>query len=105
MVCNTANFNMDSSMTVRYLPCRVLPGLLDSEFYVMLPDASAYVPRSAVRVPTEPSESEVEGQLEVLVIERDPHLDRTLIEMPGEAVVGHARSWVPSNSLINAAIA
>jgi hypothetical protein len=97
--------NEDWSMTVRYLACRVLPGLLDSEFYVMLANASAYVPRSAVRVDAEPSESEVEGQLEVIVIERDPHLDRTLIEMPGEAVVGNARSWVPNNSLINVATA
>lgn len=92
-------------MIFNYFPCRVLPGLLDSEYYVMLDGASAYVPRSAVRVQVEPTESEVEGQLQVIVIERDPGQERTLIEMPGEAVVGNARSWVPSNLLAGAATA
>ncbi len=92
-------------MTIQYFPCRVLPGLLDSEYYVMLDDSSAYVPRSAVRVRAEPTESEVEGQLKVIVVEQDPDLARTLIEMPGEAVIGNARSWVPSNLLTGVATA
>jgi hypothetical protein len=77
-----------------YVRCRVSLGFFETEFYVVLNDSSAYVDRQSVRVEHLPSKNkEVEG--EVLAYLVDEQQDRTLVEIPGQAVVGGLRTWVP----------
>jgi len=81
-----------------FVRCKVLRGLFDTEYYVIVSDSSAYVSRSTVRVNTDPKDgAEVEGQVEVFVVEEDN--EKALIELPGEPVVGGLRTWVPKTQI------
>lgn len=83
-----------------FVRCRVSKGFFDTEFLVMVAGSSAYVSRSNVKPEGDPASGEVEGLVSAYVIERTD--DRALIELPGQAVVGGVRTWVPESSLLAA---
>jgi hypothetical protein len=85
-----------------YVHCKVLLGLFDTELYVLVNGSlSAYVGRSEVRTSVLPTRgNQVDGQ--VLAYRITQEKDRSLIEVPGEAVVGGLRTWVPNKMLASA---
>lgn len=85
-------------MNTIYVTCEVLPGLFNTEYYVMLRDSSYYVHRDNVKVSGEPQAgSSVVGQVLGYVIARESN--RALVQLPGEAVVGGLRTWVDNSAL------
>jgi len=85
-----------------YVQCKVLPGLFDSELYVLINgSSSAYVTRSIVRTKGDPKNGvEIDGQVLVYIVSQEKN--RTLIEVSGEPVVGGLRTWVPNQMLASA---
>jgi len=85
-----------------YVRCRVLPGLFEGEFYVLINDSSsAYVTRTSVRAKAIPSHGiQVDGEVFAYIINRRG--DESLIELSGEPIVGGLRTWVP-NALLTPA--
>jgi len=85
-----------------YVNCEVLPGLFDTEYYVVLNgDSSYFVNRLSVRVLEEPrTNRRVLGKVLGYIIEE--HQGKTLVQLPGEAVVGGLRTWV-ENTAVSAA--
>ena len=83
-------------MSAAYINCEVLPGLFETEYYVVVNGDSGYfVNRQDVRVREEPrANHRVMGQVLGYIIEQ--HLGKTLVQLPGEAVVGGLRTWVES---------
>jgi len=77
-----------------YINCQVLPGLFENEYYVMVNGSSAYyINRGSVKVKAEPKENKpVEGTVLGYLVET--LADKTLVQLPGEAVVGGLRTWV-----------
>ena len=86
-------------MKTIYVKCKVLPGLFDTEYYVLVNgSSSAYVIRSSVKTKAKPEHgTEIDGQVEAYLIQQDQN--RSLIELSGEAVVGGLRTWVPNHML------
>lgn len=85
-------------MSATYVRCRVLRGLFDTEFYVLVNGSAMYVARQNVRVAEEPGLSgEVDGTVLAYVVAEQG--GRTLIELPGEPVVGGLRNWVETSQL------
>jgi len=82
-----------------YVRCKVLPGLFDTELYVLVNgSSSAYVIRSNVKTNAKPQHgSEIDGQVQAYLIQEEQN--RSLIELSGEAVVGGLRTWVPNEML------
>ena len=81
----------------RLVQCKVSAGFFGSEYLVVVAGSSAFVDRDSVRVKKAPKEGEVDGRVEAYVIEEAE--DKALIELPGELVVGGARTWVPKTLL------
>ena len=81
-------------MKAFYVRCKVSPGFFGSELYVIVGDSSAFVDRESVKVDSIPEKGKaVDGSvLAYLVTEED---QRALVELPGQAVVGGLRTWVP----------
>jgi len=73
--------------------CRISRGFFDGEYLVMVAGSSAYVNQRNVRPEQDPVKGEVEGLVSAYVIQREG--DKALIELPGQAVVGGVRTWVP----------
>ena len=85
-------------MNAAYITCEVLPGLFNTEYYVLLRDSSYYVHRDNVKVSREPQGGvSVAGQVFGYIIDHAP--GRTLVQLPGEAVVGGLRTWVDDSAL------
>ena len=80
--------------------CRVSRGVFRGEFLVVVADSSAYVDGTNVTTDHEPTMGDVEGLVSAYVIQREG--DRALIELPGQAVVGGVRTWVPKEMLTQA---
>lgn len=81
------------------LRCQVLPGIFETEYYVLVNGSSAYyVSRDNVSVSTQPtSNNAVDGKvLGYLVADQG---DKVLVQLPGEAVVGSLRTWVDRAAL------
>jgi len=88
-------------LATKYVRCRVSPGFFGTELYVIVGDSSAFVDGSNVKVTRTPEEGkEVEGSVLAYVVVEEP--DRALIELPGQAVVGGLRTWVPKQMLASA---
>ena len=89
------------AMQILYVRCRVSRGFFGSEFYVVVGDSSAFVDERNVKVEQAPAKGqEVDGSvLAYLVREED---QRALVELPGQAVVGGLRTWVPRETLASA---
>ncbi len=85
-------------MSATYINCKVFPGLFSTEYYIVLNDTGCYVHRDNVRVHELPqAKHEVSGQVLGYVIERQH--GKTLVQLPGEAVVGGLRTWVEDTAL------
>lgn len=89
-------------MKTAYVRCKVLPGLFDTELYVLINgSSSAYVTRGDVKIHDTPKHGiQVDGKVLAYVVTQEN--DRSLIEVSGEAVVGGLRSWV-SNGMLSSA--
>lgn len=90
-------------MKTAYIKCKVLPGLFETEYYVLVNGSSAaYVGRRNVRVSGVPRHgSQLDGSVLVYVINRKS--DKSLVELTGgEPVVGGLRTWVPNEELLAA---
>jgi hypothetical protein len=85
------------SQTIRYVRCRVLPGIFDDEYYVMVAENAAYVDRHSVRVlgKSDQEGGEVEGEVLAYLIDEGDGREEALVELAGEPVVGGLRAWVP----------
>ena len=90
-------------MSEAYISCKVLPGLFDNEYYVLVNGSSAYyVHRSNVKVTGIPqSDKPLDGTVLGYVIETMQ--DKTLVQLPGEAVIGGLRTWVESGAVSSVA--
>jgi hypothetical protein len=93
------DIRLEAILNTVYVKCKVLPGLFDTEYYVLVNrSSSAYVIRSSVKTSKEPEHGiEIDGQVLAYVIEQDKN--RSLVELPGEAVVGGLRTWIPNEML------
>jgi len=82
-----------------YVKYKVLPGLFDTEYYVLVNgSSSAYVIQSNVKTNAKPAHGmEIDGQVQAYLIQQEQN--RSLIELSGEAVVGGLRTWVPNDML------
>lgn len=88
-------------MPTIYVRCKVSPGFFGNEFYVVVGDSSAFVDHTNVKVNVRPdSGKQVEGQVLAYVVEEES--ERALVELPGQAVVGGLRTWVPKNMFASA---
>ena len=83
-------------MSTTYVRCKVLPGLFEGEFYVLINgSSSAYVTQTNVKASGVPEHGvEVDGEVFAYIISKQG--DQSLIELSGEAVVGGLRTWVPN---------
>ena len=91
-------------MSAVYIACKVLPGLFDNEYYVMVNGSSAYYVNRAnvVKISGEPQVGNaVDGQVIGYIVEIFE--GKTLVQLPGEAVVGGMRTWVENGALSTAA--
>ena len=81
-----------------YVRCKVSPGFFGSEFYVIVGDSSAFVDQSSVKLDKIPEKgAEVDGAVLAYLVAMEA--ERALIELPGQAVVGGLRTWVPRGIL------
>ena len=77
-----------------YVRCRVSQGFFGNEFYVVVGDSSAFVDHSKVKFEGSPEKGkQVEGKVLAYIVTEEP--ERALVELPGQAVVGGLRTWVP----------
>jgi hypothetical protein len=85
-----------------YVRCKVHRGLFDTEYYVLVNGSSAhYVSRNNVQVSRPPEGPEaVDGQVRAYLIQRNK--DKSLVQLPGEAVLGGQRTWVRTSALLRA---
>jgi len=81
-----------------YVKCGLATGFFDEEVYVLVGSSSAIVSRNNVRIIAEPKPN-VQGKGEVCVYVLEQALDKLLVELPGQAVVGGLRTWVPMADL------
>jgi len=80
-----------------YVRCRVSLGFFESEYYVVVNESSAYVDRQNVLVEQVPgSSNEVDGKVLAALV--DEKKDKALVEIPGQAVIGGLRTWVPAQA-------
>ena len=86
-------------MSAAYINCNVLPGLFDNEYYVMVNGSSAYyIHKANVELTKQPAAGQaVIGRVKAYVVEQQE--DKTLIQLPGEPVVGGVRTWVQSEAV------
>lgn len=90
-------------MSVVHIACKVLPGLFENEYYVMVNGSSAYYVNrdSVLRLHGSPSAGNpVDGVVLGYAVETAG--EKTLVQLPGEAVVGGIRTWV-ENEAVSAA--
>src|SRR5436305_103970 len=87
-------------MSAAYITCKVLPGLFENEYYVMVNGSSAYyVSReSVVKVYGTPEAGKpVDGLVLGYIVESSG--GKTLVQLPGEAALGGMRTWVESEAV------
>lgn len=90
-------------MSVVHIACKVLPGLFENEYYVMVNGSSAYYVNrdSVLRLHGSLSAGHpVDGVVLGYVVETAG--EKTLVQLPGKAVVGGIRTWV-ENEAVSAA--
>ena len=86
-------------MSAAQIICKVLPGLFADEYYVMVNGSSAYyVSRENVKVTGTPAPGQpADGIVNGYIVETAGA--KTLVQVPGEAVVGGMRTWVESEAV------
>jgi hypothetical protein len=86
------------AMEAHYVRCRVSLGFFGSEFYVIVGDSSAFVDERSVKMEIRPAKGqEVDGSVLAYIVKEEDQ--RALVELPGQAVVGGLRTWVPKATL------
>ena len=90
-------------MSEAYIACTIRLGLFDNEYYVVVNGSSAYyVNRDNVQVSGVPeSDKSIDGKVRGYVVETSQ--DKTLVQLPGEVVIGGLRTWVESGAVSSAA--
>jgi hypothetical protein len=90
-----------TAMSTIYIRCKVHRGLFDTEYYVLVNGSSAYyISRDNVKVSKPPQgEHSVNGKVRGYLIQKTK--DMSLVQLPGEAVVGGLRTWVTNSAIIN----
>ena len=90
------------AMSIIYIRCKVHRGLFDTEYYVLVNGSSAYyISRDNVKVSKPPQgENSVNGKVRGYLIQKTK--DMSLVQLPGEAVVGGLRTWVTNSAIIDA---
>ena len=85
-----------------YIKCKVLRGIFDTEWMVLVNGSSSYyISRRNVKVMDEPEgTSSVDGKVRGYLIQKNK--DKALVQLPGEAVVGGLRTWVETTALVPA---
>lgn len=85
-----------------FVRCRVHRGLFDTEYYVLVNGSSAYyISRANVTVTKAPQgEQGVEGKVRAYLISKKS--DKSLVQLPGEAIVGGLRTWVDNAAVLTA---
>ncbi len=79
----------------RYIRCKILPGLFETELYVSVLGSSVYVDKSVVRVIRDPQGDEPgEGMVLAYLVKWAG--DKVLVELTGEPVTGGLRTWIPA---------
>jgi hypothetical protein len=86
--------------TEQYARCEISAGMFDSEVYVILGEVSALVDKRNIKPDSPINGVPVSGSVLVYLIEEKR--DEALVELPGQAVVGGLRTWVPRRNLIAA---
>ena len=87
--------------TTIYVRCRISRGFFGNEYYVIVGDSSAFVDHSNVKLDSTPEKgTEVDGKVLAYVVEEES--ERALVELPGQAVVGGLRTWVPKTMFATA---
>ena len=79
-----------------FVHCKVRPGMFENEYLVTVDQSSALVSSGNVNVPASVTIQGVDGNVRVYVVEESG--DQALVELPGEAVMGGRRTWVPTAS-------
>jgi hypothetical protein len=82
-----------------YARCEVLPGMFDSECFVILGSISAVVDKTNVKIEHSDLKSgnRIIGSVLVYLVDEKPH--QALVELPGQPVVGGLRTWVSKDTL------
>lgn len=90
-------------MSTVQIRCKVLPGLFDTEYYVMVNGSSAYyINKVNVQVESEPRPGHaVDGVVLGYAVEEANN--KTLVQLPGEVALGGVRTWVDSADVALAA--
>jgi hypothetical protein len=87
--------------TTIYVRCQVSRGFFGNEYYVVVGDSSAFVDHSNVKFESTPEkDKQVDGKVLAYVVAEEP--ERALVELPGQAVVGGLRTWVPKSMFVSA---
>jgi len=87
-------------MSTARITCKVLPGLFENEYYVMVNGSSGYYINAANLVTlsgTPRQDVAVDGVVRGYIIEANP--TKTLVQLPGEVVVGGMRTWVSNEAV------
>jgi hypothetical protein len=87
-------------MSTARIACKVLPGLFENEYYVLVNGSSAYYVNKAnvLHLAGSPSaEHPVDGQVLGYIVEKGS--GKTLVQVPGEAVLGGIRTWVEDEAI------
>jgi hypothetical protein len=85
-----------------YIRCKVHRGLFDTEYYVLVNGSAAYyISRDNVKVTQAPQDDRgVDGKVLGYLVEKKK--DKSLVQLPGEAVVGSLRTWVANTAVLTA---
>jgi len=91
-------------MSPVYISCKILKGIFDDECYVMVNGSAAYYINNRL-IRTAPgvvltSDTPVIGEVQGYAIESQG--GKTLVQLPGEVVVGGVRTWVENQAVIAA---
>jgi hypothetical protein len=88
-------------VTTKYVLCRVSRGFFGNEFYVVVGDSSVFVDYSNLKLDVTPDGgNEVDGKVLAYVVQEES--EKALVELPGQAVVGGLRTWIPKNLFASA---
>ena len=89
-------------MSKARIRCQVMPGLFESEYYVLVNGSSAYyIHRTNVEVSAEPTaEHPVSGIVYGYKVQELGN--KVLVQLPGEAALGGVRTWVESADVVAA---
>jgi|GEM_PF-7039651 len=88
-------------MKTYYVRCKVSPGFFGNEVYVVVGNSSAFVDQSNVKLDHVLEKGkQIDGKVLAYIVAEEA--GRALVELPGQAVVGGLRTWVPRDRYASA---